>query len=674
MVRTGLGRLPLLAALLPLLVARLPSGAPATSRLNAQTATCLAPTHRLAPNQQWLPLSPAPVSQPVPAASLSCPVTAPRCYSGDDILPTGKANMTMGSCCDLCKATAPRCVGVVLTKRVGSVGLTCYLKSAMVRGSSGPCTSGAMPGKPLPGPSPPPGPPPPPPPPPPGPPPPLPPALLKPVQLQHRASGLCLEVRQPSGNVEVAKCEPASAAQLFVFRANGTIATSRGVCLFVNNAHGIDDNVVAANTSCVASMCTPAPACARWDVSGVPGQGEGEGGGEQQLFAVALSGGGGEAGRICLDAGSGGNSGDATVDVLFRPVAPAARSGPGQAYCNASAPSWGGGAIKIDGVYHLYVITMAAGSGNDPNRGSNTSGPYPFGKGRIDHATSTQPTGPYSLVQENVIPHNSSFLGNPQIFRSSSGKLLLAVIGQGCAVYSSESADGPWTCANVTKDFNNPTLVPMPNDQVVLFCHDCAGDRIQWGDSVSGVMGAVEGPWTVVSSSQDDDPTRLGQLFLHPAEDPFAWWDAKARRFRMLTHTFRMGMVCGAGTATACGSGAALGGGEPMGALASSGGPQPFANWTYNEASLAYGWSVPVAGGDGGGDSKDDEMEVEEEIMRRRERPFLLFDDDGKVYLFTAVSPANTSLHMYTHVQEVKLPAGVGAPATSSSGRSELVV
>ena len=26
-------------------------------------------------------------------------------------------------------------------------------------------------------------------------------------------------------------------------------------------------------------------------------------------------------------------------------------------------------------------------------------------------------------------------------------------------------------------------------------------------------------------------------------EDPFAWWDAAAKRFRMLTHTFRMGMV-----------------------------------------------------------------------------------------------------------------------------------
>ena len=38
--------------------------------------------------------------------------------------------------------------------------------------------------------------------------------------------------------------------------------------------------------------------------------------------------------------------------------------------------------------------------------------------------------------------------------------------------------------------------------------------------------------------------------------------------------------------------------------------------------------------------------------MLRRERPFLLFDDDGKVYLHTSVSPGNTSLQMYTHVQQ----------------------
>ena len=48
--------------------------------------------------------------------------------------------------------------------------------------------------------------------------------------------------------------------------------------------------------------------------------------------------------------------------------------------------------------------------------------------------------------------------------------------------------------------------------------------------------------------------------------------------------------------------------------------------------------------------------------LRRRERPFLLFDDDGKVYLFTAASPANTSQQMYAHVQQVTLPPGVGGP------------
>ena len=84
-------------------------------------------------------------------------------------------------------------------------------------------------------------------------------------------------------------------------------------------------------------------------------------------------------------------------------------------------------------------------------------------------------------------------------------------------------------------------------------------------------------------------------------------------------------MICGAGTAVPCGRSAcdhtptALGGGEPMGALASSGGEEPFANWSYVENWLAYNWSVPVSGGGGC------------EVLRRRERPFLLFDDDGRV-------------------------------------------
>ena len=41
---------------------------------------------------------------------------------------------------------------------------------------------------------------------------------------------------------------------------------------------------------------------------------------------------------------------------------------------------------------------------------------------------------------------------------------------------------------------------------------------------------------------------------------------------------------------------------------------------------------------------------------------FGFFDDDGRVYLFTCASPADTRLQMYTHVQEVQLPAGIGPP------------
>ena len=91
-----------------------------------------------------------------------------------------------------------------------------------------------------------------------------------------------------------------------------------------------------------------------------------------------------------------------------------------------------------------------------------------------------------------MIPHAKGFVGNPQIFRELSGqtRLLLAVIGTPCAVYSSTDAAGPWVCANISS-YNNPTLVPRPDGSVVLFCHDCAHDRIAWGDSASGVLGEI---------------------------------------------------------------------------------------------------------------------------------------------------------------------------------------
>ena len=161
----------------------------AAKRLNAQAVSCLPAGHPLAPNQAWSPVARLPLD--LAAAGPSCPLTQSYCFSGYDLLPTGRANQSMGSCCDLCHATR-RCVGVVLTTRTGNPGLTCYLKSTMGRPGGGKCESGTM-GQPFPPHS---GPPPPPPPAPPAPPaPPLPPSLAQPVQLRHRASGLCLESR-----------------------------------------------------------------------------------------------------------------------------------------------------------------------------------------------------------------------------------------------------------------------------------------------------------------------------------------------------------------------------------------------------------------------------------------------------------------------------------------------
>lgn len=203
--------------------------------------------------------------------------------------------------------------------------------------------------------------------------------------------------------------------------------------------------------------------------------------------------------------------------------------------------------------------------------------------------------------------------------------------------------------------FNNPTLVPRPDGSVTLFYHNTGG----WGTAVSGAVATAstaptyaEHVMPVTWQRVMPGPSFRNQLFVHPCEDPFAWWDAAAGRYRMLLHTFRMGMICGAGTATPCAPGTELLGGEPYGALASSAGPDPWQGWSYVEDQLAYNWTVPSSVGS-------------QYTLRRRERPFLLFDDDGKVYLFTSASPANQSQQMFAHVQQVRLPPGVGGPLST---------
>ena len=187
-----------------------------------------------------------------------------------------------------------------------------------------------------------------------------------------------------------------------------------------------------------------------------------------------------------------------------------------------------------------------------------------------------------------------------------------------------------------------------------------------YGSAVFGASAlSPRGPWVTHAISNASRRIEYGtdQLFVHPCEDPFAWWDAKAQRFRMLTHTFRMGMICGAGTTLTCGTangssvdlltGCSAAGCSPLGGFASSARASAFDGWSYHEDSVAFDWEVPTAGGGS-------------ELFRRRERPSLFFAEDGKVYLYTSVSPADGKRQMYTHGVEVSLSDGVGGPCANS--------
>eukprot|EP01051_Picozoa_sp_SAG22_P002173 SAG22_NODE_95_length_20791_cov_40.318514_13_plen_517_part_00 len=447
-------------------------------------------------------------------------------------------------------------------------------------------------------------------------------------------------------NVELADCD-GSAAQQWQLRGGdgggGTIASVRfaGAALTVDAlAHGAAANVVVLHN---ASATAAVPA---WVV----------GNGSTFRISAVLP---GHPGTLqCVDVGSAGATSDGR-NYTFRAAAAAAPTGAQQVYFNISAPSWGGSVIKESGQYHLFVLAMDAHSQycanpNDPNAG----GCFDL-TGRIDRAVSASPLGPFLCVQQDVLGRRG---GNPQVFRAGDGTLLLAAQPKDniCNVWRSDSggARGPWSChSNATNQgFNNPSLAAAErSDRLVLFYH---APKF-WGSAVYGATAQndPDGAWLKHAVSNSSRRMEYGhdQLFIHPCEDPFGWFDRKAQRFRMLTHTFRMGMICGAGTTQLCGGGVDLSTGcsaagcEPLGGFASSAGPAPFDGWTYHEDSLAFDWQVPTTGG--GSDA-----------FRRRERPSLLFDDDGRVYLYTSVSPADGKRQMCTHGVEVLLPFGVGGP------------
>ena len=264
------------------------------------------------------------------------------------------------------------------------------------------------------------------------------------------------------------------------------------------------------------------------------------------------------------------------------------------------------------------------------------------------------------------------------MFRAHDGTLLLAAQPKDniCNIWSSASGTvrGPWHCySNATnRGFNNPSLAQASDPKsLALFYHAPK----YYGSAVYGASAAgPRGPWVSHTISNDSKRMEYGkdQLFVHPCEDPFAWFDVKAQRFRMVVHSFRMGLLCGAGTTVPCGTspngsngssvdlltGCSAAGCSPLGGFASSGGASPFDGWRFHEDSAAFDWRVPVVGGGS-------------ELFRRRERPSLLFDEDGKVFLYTSVSPAGGKRQMYTHGVEVLTPDGVGGPVPLKSDDTE---
>ena len=165
----------------------------------------------------------------------------------------------------------------------------------------------------------------------------------------YMASLGCASMWAPEyGNGQVGVVCGTGEGYVKLLNEDGSITDGFGHCLSIDaGAHGIDANVAATNISCKSSACTAGARCVKWT--------RGSGGTLQN-------------GQGCVDVGSGG--GISASDVRFEPAAAAARTGPEQAYCNASAPSWGGGVIKIGSVYHMWVITMRNCSDpNDPNIG-----------------------------------------------------------------------------------------------------------------------------------------------------------------------------------------------------------------------------------------------------------------------------------------------------------------
>lgn len=178
---------------------------------------------------------------------------------------------------------------------------------------------------------------------------------------------------------------------------------------------------------------------------------------------------------------------------------------------------------------------------------------------------------------------------------------------------------GPWTPLTlngstiVLQGATNPAPFFLPNGTLVL------GLNAE-GTKVAVVEDWRTGPYT--KNPTETMPSIAGNWY----EDPFLWQDAATGKWRQLVHQYNSTHP-----------------GITSGGYGENAGGAVFAPWVYGGlADPAFTNNVTYADGSVQG-------------LRRRERPKLLFAEDGRVWLYTAAQSAlNASRDFsYTLVQEV---------------------
>ena len=287
-----------------------------------------------------------------------------------------------------------------------------------------------------------------------------------------------------------------------------------------------------------------------------------------------------------------------------------------------AAVTWGMSVVKgDDGLYHGYAAAMTNGC----SLGAWTT------NSEVVHTVSEMPTGPFRY-KDTAIP---AFAHNPRVVKAPDGTYVLFSIGkpitkgQQCdcspgakphqpvqrstqvtLVHHATSPDGPWTALdpNGTLEFTNPTPYIFPNGTVVVVgLGNCTAAS---GCVQVATAPTWRGPYIVARAGLGPWCANRGTWVF---EDPFVWYSPKRRAWSMMMHQYNRSDAANQ----------VLDGG-----YATSAGESIYSNWTWGGPQQPI-YTGLVTYADGSSD-----------MMVRRERPSLLFGDDGEpTVLYTAVCP-----------------------------------